>query len=470
MAPNAREGRLFDLVVWGGAGFTGRLIVEYLCKAVRRDRLPISWAIAARSLEKAEEVRAWATSRAGALPEGLQHPAVLVGDARAQASVDRIVSEARVVVAAAGPFWTHGRSVVDACVRHGTDYVDISGETPWMRQLADEYEDRARAQGLRIVPACGFDSVPSDLGALFAATALAARTASPLVDTRCFVAMNGRLSGGTMATGLLMDTLGEDILRQRKDPYLLGGAPDSAAADGRDADLAAAAYDRDLQGWVAPFMMADINTRVVRCAPRRARRSPAPLLTPREPRLLSSAPPASADRRSIAILRGEGASPAMSPSAVYSEVAVAKDEGVARNMARGLPPPAKRQELMDRGRLPRPGEGPSESVREASWFSFTFLCRAEDGTTAVASVSGGDPGYTETAKMSAEAGLCLALEECRLRLPSGRAGVLTPATAFGGLLVERLAARGIAFRVEPNLPRPETMLRLPEGPGLASKL
>jgi len=119
MAYNTRGGRLFDLVVWGSAGFTGRLIVEYICRAVVREHPKLRWAIAARDRAKAEAVKAWAMERAGALPPGAQEPAVLIGDARDQASVDRIVGETRVVLAAAGPFWSHGAPVVDACVRLG---------------------------------------------------------------------------------------------------------------------------------------------------------------------------------------------------------------------------------------------------------------------------------------------------------------------------------------------------------------
>ncbi|KAJ1616393.1 Saccharopine dehydrogenase, partial [Pavlovales sp. CCMP2436] len=151
--------RLFDVVVWGGAGFTGRLIVEYLCRVVAREHPRLRWAIAARDRGKMEAVKAWAMARAGPLPPGAEEPAILVGDARSQESVDRIVGEARVVISAAGPFWTHGAPVVDACVRLGADYVDIAGETPWFKTLATRFHAAAEKAGVRIVPACGFDSV-----------------------------------------------------------------------------------------------------------------------------------------------------------------------------------------------------------------------------------------------------------------------------------------------------------------------
>jgi short subunit dehydrogenase-like uncharacterized protein len=147
------------------------------------------------------------------------------------------------------------------------DYVDISGETPWFAQLVQRFHAQAQEAGVRLVPACGFDSAPSDLGTLHALLHLATRTASPSADVRCYVAMNGRLSGGTMATGILMDRLGEEVAAQRRDPFLLGGRPLGAEVEGprpRDLDLSEAEYDEAVHSWVGPFMMATINTRIVR--------------------------------------------------------------------------------------------------------------------------------------------------------------------------------------------------------------
>jgi short subunit dehydrogenase-like uncharacterized protein len=146
-------------------------------------------------------------------------------------------------------------------------------------------------------------------------------------------------------------------------------------------------------------------------------------------------------------------------------VQLAKDKAVATALARGLPPVSKREEMVSRGKLPKPGEGPSESLRASSWFKFTFVARAEDGTTVASTVQGGDPGYTETAKMAAESALCLALPSCRARLPTAgagsRGGVLTAASAFGGLLIERLHERGIRFHALPDVPTAEELARPP---------
>ncbi|KAJ1615961.1 hypothetical protein T492DRAFT_69323 [Pavlovales sp. CCMP2436] len=148
---------------------------------------------------------------------------------------------------------------------------------------------------------------------------------------------------------------------------------------------------------------------------------------------------------------------------------MARDEAVATALARGMPPVSKRQEMVSRGKLPKPGEGPSEELRAASWFKFGFVATAEDGTAVATTVQGGDPGYSETAKMVAESALCLALPERRARLPQG-AGVLTPASAFGVLLVENLHTRGIRFAVEPAMPTAEGLQSPPHSHAPASKL
>lgn len=284
--------------------------------------------------------------------------------------------------------------------------------------------------------------VPSDLGTLHALLALRTRTRSPSADVRCYVAMNGRLSGGTMATGILMDSLGEDVAAQRADPFLIGGRPIGRAASeaprARERDLENAELDPAVQGWVGPFMMATINTRVV--------------------------------RRSVELLRAEPATDELriGDDICYSEVQLAKDEAVAAALARGLPPVSKRQEMVSRGKLPKPGEGPSEEMRASSWFRFGFVATAEDGTVVATSVRGGDPGYTETAKMASESALCLALPERRARLPSAgigsRGGALTPATAFGGLLIDCLHTHGIEFSVEDAVPTAAAMLQPPGVP------
>ena len=227
---------------------------------------------------------------------------------------------------------------------------------------------------------------------------------------------NGRLSGGTMATGLLLDRASEVEQAQRKDPFLLGGAPTGGVARPEDLDVADAALDGQLGCWTAPFWMASISSRVVRL--------------------------------SHELFRQHGGI-GYGADFGYSERALARDESVARNMAGELPAPERRERLIARGKLPSPGQGPSADVRAKSWFRLLLLGTAEDGRPLLTQVSGRDPGYDETSKMVSEAAMQLAE---RRELPAlargegGVGGVLTPAFALGAPLLRQLNSRGVTFR------------------------
>ena len=149
---NAMQDRTFDLVLYGASGFVGRQCVDYIAKHAPPGAL--RWAMAGPDRTTLEAVN----TEAGAEVE------VLTADSHDRASVDRLVADTRVLLSTAGPFSLYGISVVDACVRLRTHYADITGETSWVRDVIDRYHERASADGTRIVPGCGFDSVPSDLG------------------------------------------------------------------------------------------------------------------------------------------------------------------------------------------------------------------------------------------------------------------------------------------------------------------
>lgn len=283
---------------------------------------------------------------------------MLVGSAADQASVDKIVSQSRVMLATAGPFIQIGTPVVDSCVRHGSHYVDITGEVPWVRQLVDKYDAAAKDKGVYIVNCCGFDSVPSDLGTLFTTRAIRRRFHQPTRRVRNFADMAGQLSGGTASTGIVLEQMGKEVLAQLQDPFLLGGAPPGGPRP-EDMDQREAVFVPELDSWTAPFMMASINTRIVR----------------RSHQLYSEA--------------GQ----AYSADFSYNECALAASEKKAQSMARPMPPAAKRLEMVEKGVLPKPGEGPSEELRAKSWFKMTLVGEAEDGQQLVTTVSGGDPGW-----------------------------------------------------------------------------
>jgi short subunit dehydrogenase-like uncharacterized protein len=398
--------RDFDVAVYGATGFTGRLVSRYL---VRRAGAYARIALAGRSVERLERLRSQIASE---LPLDNQ-PSVVLADAADDDSLRALASRSRAVVSVVGPYARLGTPLVQACVACGAHYVDINGETPWVRGVIDELHGAAMSAGVRIVPNCGY-SVLSDLGVLFTVRAVRRAFGTPARAVSSLVHFNGRLSGGTLATGIALDRLPASVQVERRDPFLLGGAP-SGGPRPEDADPAAARYEAALGAWSAPFWMASISTRVV--------------------------------RRSFGLLRETALDEPYAVDFAYREAALARDEGVARNLATPMAPPEQRQRLIDRGRLPGPGEGPSAEARASSWFRSYFLGESTDGRRLLTSISGGDPGYEETSKIVGEAALLLALEHDALPASGACGGVLTPAVALGGALLDRLDGCGLRFAV-----------------------
>ena len=328
-----------------------------------------------------------------------------------------MVAGARVVLSTAGPYARYGDAVVDACVAHHTDYVDITGETAWVRRVIDRHHARAAAEGTRIVPMCGFDSVPSDLGAWLVVRALQAKGAVP-AEVRGRFAIRGGVNGGSLASALNMyeDADGMAALR---DPVVLNPeALRTEALRAANPDLDRPVWDDDLGVWVAPFIMGPINTRVVR----------------RTAALLEAA--------------GEGYGPAFR----YSEGQQASSRVQASAMSGGLRfatwalgSSAVRRVVAKV--VPAPGQGPSEAVLDGGFFRLVLVGTATDGTTKVRGTfsSPGDPGNRVTVALLCSSALCLVQD--RERLPA-RAGVLTPVTAFGEPLAERVRALGMTLTVE----------------------
>lgn len=365
-----------DILVYGATGFTGQLVSAYLSKVPR-----VSWGVAGRDWNKL-------TQLTEAMMDKLNPPqeTMRVSAADSDEDADMLAATARVVLSTAGPFSLYSDRVVKACAQRGTAYVDINGEIPWVKRVIERDAAAAERSGAIIVPNCGFDSIPSDLGAL-----IASQRADRLEGHVKFV---GTMSGGTIATGILMNT---KFPNEMRDPALIGGVGDADSFEARP-PTDSRPY------WLAPFGMAPINTRVV--------------------------------RRS-AVLNGYG------QGFRYNEFAVAPSEAVAMKMAKNAQvPPEKLRALVDAGKLPKPSTGPDEATRSNSWFELTVVSADNPGTP-LASVSGGDPGYDETAKMVAEAALTIAMSG-HDQLPCGGAGgVWTPASGLGMTLVDRLKRAGL---------------------------
>ena len=400
--------REFDIVLFGVTGFTGRLVAEYLGAQGQ----PLRWAWVARNREKLDEVFA---ALSPAL--GVTLPTLLIADASDREALTAIARRTRVICTTVGPYARYGNELVGACAEAGTHYCDLTGEAPWIRRMIDAHHQTASKSGARIVHTCGFDSIPSDIGTLFVQDAMRERygvNASHV--TSLFGETKGGPSGGTIATVFNMfDELRRDreLRRIAADPYSLD--PGHQGPDGRD--RMTLGYDKRVGLLTMPFVMAAINTRVVR-------RSNA-LLGYRYGR----------DFRYDEVMSA--------PKSLHGVAIAAGVTGMLAGMV--LAATNKRARDLIRSRLPKPGEGPSEAVRNAGYWKVRIVAESSDGHSLLATLGDAhaDPGYGSTAKMLGQSALCLAFDD--LHSPGG---ITTPAAAMGAPLIARLRNAGLQFDVE----------------------
>jgi short subunit dehydrogenase-like uncharacterized protein len=388
--------RKYDLVLYGASGFTGRQSVEY-CKQFAPAGL--SWAIAGRNRSKLD-----AANVAGA--------DVLVADAQDDNALDSLARHARVVASTAGPFGLYGSKLVDACMRNRTHYCDITGETPWIRRQIDRHHAQAAADGTRIVPGCGFDSIPSDFGAWLMCRHIRDAQHSECESVSAYFRVGGGINGGTLAS--LFHMLETNQLIVSRDPFLLDPDPSAHTSEerSRNADPAGVRYDADLKKWVGAFLMGSINTRVVR-------RTQALLGTRFDYQEYSM------------YARSRTARTVMIAGNVFESIA---RSGIGRRILKRL--------------LPKPGEGPSEKVMNEGFFECEFIATDKNGGRARGVFKGqGDAGNRITVKCLCESAFLLAdigVGNTPVK-PFAGGGVLTPVTGLGEGLVARLAKAGITF-------------------------
>lgn len=403
-----------SILVFGASGFTGALIAESL--ASRSPQTPIILGGRPSSSATLVALQARLTTL------GARSVSVGLADITDTASMDRVFSKAQVCISAAGPFSKVGIPVLEACIRSGVDYADITGETPFVRDSVTRFHAQAQEAGVRIVHCSGFDSVPSDIGVLMLAEE-AARRGSALREVRsAFGPMSGAVSGGTIASMItIMDTNRKEAARCSKNAYYLVDNPERKGGDGPDPR--GTAFDGKLGGvWTAPFVMAFVNSRIVRRS-----------------HSLSSVTP-----------HGYG------KNFSYTETMFVKSwlQGVISTIFLALFAIAVSIKPLRRFLpLPKPGEGPSRPAREKGFFNVGLVGTTEDGNVLYGEIRGkGDPGYLLTGVMASEAGLHL----LATRGKGHPGGVLTPATALGMTYAKRLAPAkdgdfGIEFKVVDNL-------------------
>ncbi len=384
--------REFDVVLFGATGFTGGLTAEYLARAVPDG---CRWALAGRNPGKLEAVR----DRLAGTDPALAKLPLLHADVTEPASLADVASRTRVVITTVGPYVEYGEPLVAACAEAGTDYVDLTGEPEFVDRMYVRYHDRAVSTGARIVHACGFDSVPHDLGVLYTVQQLPEGVA---LRIRGMVRSNASLSGGTFASALGAFSRARQMKQAHAERRTV-----EPRVEGRKVRTTAKRphFDKDAGYWLVPLPTID------------------PFVV----------------RRSAAALERYG------PDFTYSHYAAAKRlpsvvGGIALvgGLAVAAQVPPVRSFLLSR--LPQ-GQGPSEERRAKSYFSVRFIGEG-GGRTTYTEVRGGDPGYTETAKMLAESALCLAFDD-----NPKTAGQVTTAVAMGQNLIDRLVRAGLTFTV-----------------------
>ncbi|MGQ5633900.1 MULTISPECIES: saccharopine dehydrogenase family protein [unclassified Streptomyces] len=383
-----RTDRLYDLVLFGATGFVGALTAEYLAAHAPKD---LRWAVAGRDEGRLERLRE-------RLP-GAEQIGVLRADVSEPATLRALAEHARVVATTVGPYVLHGEELVAACADTGTDYLDLTGEPEFVDLTYVRHDARARETGARLVHACGFDSVPHDLGVYFTVRQLPEGV--PLtVDG--YVSVDAAFSGGTLASALNQFARGPQLLaaareRRRHEPRLIGRR--ITAAPG------VPGFAGEIGAWALPLPTVD------------------PQIVRRSARALDRYGPDFRYRHYAAVRR--------------LPVALGGVATVGAVLAAAQLPPARRWLS---GRL-RPGDGPRAERRARSRFAVRFVGEG-GGRRVFTEVAGGDPGYDETAKMFAEAALSLLFDD----LPP-TAGQVTTAQAMGDALTGRLRAAGITFRV-----------------------
>ena len=391
----------YKIVIFGATGFTGELCAKFMSE--RYSEIPM--AIAGRSQEKLEKIKA---------KHNLSFP-IIVADAFDVDALDKMCKDAEVVLSTAGPYHKYGSDLLGACVKNGCHYVDITGESFWIKDMIEKHHTEAGEKGLRIINACGFDSAPSDLGVFYAINQVVGNVKS----VQCFQAWKGEASGGTMET--MFSSMDAKLARGGLGKFSLN--PKNSISENQKkntSDKIKVQKIPHLGGWTGPFIMALPNTRVV--------------------------------RRSAALSKTVGKY--YGDDFVYSEGAYYSKKGAAKKVtfmtiALGLIIVSPLRKLL-RGFFRKPGEGPSQEAMDSGFFKSRFLVETQDGFSAFSMSSSGDPGYKMTSRMACESALCLAVENPD-ELPGGAGfgGLLTPSIGLGSVLIKRLKNIGVDFKEIP---------------------
>jgi short subunit dehydrogenase-like uncharacterized protein len=406
--------RQYDIVIFGASSFVGEILTAYMLEKYPVDG-DLKWAVAGRSQRKLDKLKGSFGAVASALP-------VIVADTGDEASIDALVGSTRVIISTVGPYALYGEPVIKSCVTQGTDYCDLTGEPQWIKKMIDRYEEHAKISGARIVNSCGFDSIPSDLGVYFLQANAKQRLGHYCSSVKMRVKkIKGAASGGTVASVMNMikeATKDKELRKLLVNPYAL--CPSDHPFKSKQTDLKTLAYDEDMKAWVAPFVMAAINVRIV--------------------------------HRTNSLLGNQYGEDFLYDEAMITGKSILGGVGAAAfsagmggfMLAAAIPPS---RWLMEKTILPKPGEGPSPKAQLAGNYDLRFVGKTDDKQEIRCKVTGDrDPGYGSTAKMLGQSAVCL-VEDIMKEDKGG--GFWTPASIFGDKIIGRLEEHaGLSFSAE----------------------
>jgi len=407
-----KDKRSYDIIIWGASGFTGKLVCQYLMKNYGIGiGSTFRWAIAGRNHKKLETIRKDLNLNN---PEEMP---ILTGDSLDLKSLKAITDKTKVILTTVGPYSLYGRALVEACIQTQTHYCDLTGEVPFIHHTINKFHESAENAKVKIVHSCGFDSVPSDLGCLMLQNRSMCNFGTPLEKIRLYVKkVKGGISGGTIASMIEIMKLAKnkDIRRILKNPYSL--YPKNTPKGPKQPHQKNIQWDDISQGWIGPFIMSWFNSAIV--------------------------------RRTNALLNFK-----YGKDFIYDEVSVIPKKPLSRIRAQcyalglglftGMLYFRFSRWLLSKSILPKPGQGPSEKSRKSGFFIFDLIGTQSNNMLKVTVSCDSDPGYSGTALMIGEAAVCLALDE---ELLPQNFGVLTPATAMGKTLINRLEKAGMEFK------------------------
>ena len=409
------EKRAYAVVLYGATSFVGQITAHYLAEflSANKDKSgsEINWAIAGRDQEKLNELQSKLTSTVD----------IIIANSDDAASLDAMTEQTQVIISTVGPYLKYGEPLIKSCVDNGTDYVDLTGEAIFIKDMMDKYQEAAKQSGARIVNSCGFDSIPSDLGVYFTQ-----KQAEAKFDSACDVihmrvkAAKGGLSGGTIASmATIFEEVGQDKSRRKQvaNPYLLND--DKDAPNVRQSNVSKPEYDSEHKRWLAPFVMASINTRIV--------------------------------HRSNQLLGYEYGREFKYDEAMWMKDGI-KGKLTSYALSAGLLGFATAmmitpsRELLSKHVLPKSGSGPSKEEQENGYFDIRLFGQTPNKDSITTKVTGDkDPGYGSTSRMLSQAALCLAQDISKEEV---KGGFWTPASAMGDKLLGRLEKHaGLSFDV-----------------------